>query len=70
MIVLAVDVGIQVCGYVLCNVKNLDVKLLEEGEIKPPRRDPLPKKLNQIYANLEEKIKEYTPECILVEKLY
>ena len=70
MIVLAVDVGIQVCGYVLCKIRNLDVELLKEGEIKPPRKDSLPKKLNQIYASLEEEIKEFVPSAVLVEKLY
>ena len=34
MIVLGVDVGIRVCGYVICRVCNLDIEILKEEEIK------------------------------------
>jgi len=70
MRVLGVDVGIRICGYVLCHVKNLKVDLIKEGQIKPDARNPLPQKFNHIFAELEKEINKHRPEAVVVEKLY
>lgn len=70
MRILAIDVGIQVCGYVMCEVNNLDVSLLKEDEIKPSRGNSLPQKLNHIFDELEKEIRQYNPGAVAVEKLY
>jgi crossover junction endodeoxyribonuclease RuvC len=70
MIVLGVDVGIRACGYVVCEVRNLDVKLLNEGQIQPDASRQLPEKLNHIYSRLEAEIVRFKPKAAVVEKLY
>ncbi len=70
MKVLAVDVGIQVCGYVICEVEKLRVDLIKEGQIKPQPKETLPQKLKDIFEKLEDQVKEYKPKAILAEKLY
>jgi crossover junction endodeoxyribonuclease RuvC len=70
MIVLGVDVGIRNCGYVLCNVKNLQVDLIKEGQVKPDSWLPLPQKLSHIFTGLEKEIIDHKPEALVVEKLY
>ena len=70
MKVLGIDVGIRTCGYVLCNVRNLQVDLIKEGQVKPDSRLPLPQKLNHIFTELEKEITNYKPEALVVEKLY
>ena len=70
MKVLGVDVGLRTCGYVIASVKNLEVSLVKEGQIKPDSRHALSQKLNQIFEELKKEIKEYRPEAIVVEKLY
>lgn len=70
MEILGVDVGIRTCGYVLCKVRNLDIELIEEGEIKPNPSNPLPQKLNDIFDKLEDQIKRHKPIAVVVEKLY
>ena len=70
MRVLGVDVGIRNCGYVLCEVENLRVTLIKEGQIKPDPRQPLPQKLNHIFEALESQVVKYEPKAIAVEKLY
>ncbi len=70
MIVLGVDVGIRTCGYVVCEVKNLDIKLLIEGQVQPNPQRHLPEKLNQIYSKLEDETKRFAFKAIIVEKLY
>ena len=70
MRVLGVDVGLRNCGYVLCEVKNLDVDLVKEGQIKPDPKEAFPQKLNHIFAGLEKEINQYDPKVLVVEKLY
>lgn len=70
MLVLGVDVGIQVCGFCICGVRNLEVNLFEDGEVKPPRVYPLAQKLNYIFEELEGRIDKYHPETLIIEKLY
>ena len=70
MKVLGVDVGIQVCGYCICEVENLDVKVIREGEIKPSKKQTLPQKLGTIYEELKREVGEFNPETIIVETLY
>ncbi|MBU1121245.1 MAG: crossover junction endodeoxyribonuclease RuvC [Candidatus Omnitrophica bacterium] len=70
MVVLSVDVGIQVCGYCVCDVNKLDVNLLEEGEITLSKKQLLPQKLGCIFDKLEDKTREYNINAIIVETLY
>lgn len=68
--VLSIDIGLRVCGYVLCEVKNLEIKLVKEGQIKPNPKASFPKKLNYIFEELEKEVISYSPKAIIVEKLY
>jgi len=70
MKVLGVDVGLRTCGYVITAVKNLEVNLIKEGQIKPDPGLGLPKKLSQIFQGLKKEIRECKPEAIVIEKLY
>ena len=70
MKVLGVDLGLRTCGYVLCNVENLNVTLIKEGEIIPIVHQPLPQKLSFIFEELAKEITAYKPVAIIVEKLY
>ncbi len=70
MVVLGIDVGLRTCGYVITAVKNLEVSLIKEGQIKPGSRQGLPQKLSYIFEELKKEVREYRPEAIVVEKLY
>ena len=70
MRVLAVDVGLKVCGYVVCEIDGVDPQLLFDGEIKPSFRYTLPKKLNYIFEALGRVISTYKVCVIVVEVLY
>jgi crossover junction endodeoxyribonuclease RuvC len=70
MKVLGVDVGLRICGYVLCDVRGLDVRLLKEGQIKPDPQRGFPQRLNHIFEELEKEIRVFSPQAIVVEKLY
>ncbi len=70
MVVLSVDVGLRACGYVICGVKGLKTELIREGQIKPNPKEALPQKLNYIFEFLAGQIDRYTPQALIVEKLY
>ncbi len=68
--VLGVDVGLQVTGYVVCNLEKLKIHIIEEGQIVSRKNKSLPAKLLFIYKKLNEVISRLHPEAIVVEKLY
>ncbi len=70
MIICAIDIGLQVNGYVICRTKNTEAELLKEGEIKTSKKQTFPEKLKFIYENLEKEIKEHKPQVLVLEKLY
>lgn len=70
MVVCAIDLGLKVCGYVICEIRNTDVKLIKEGEIKTSPKQNLAQKLNYIYEELRTEIKTYSPKTLIIEKLY
>jgi crossover junction endodeoxyribonuclease RuvC len=70
MIVCGVDVGLQISGYVICETKNTQVRLIKEGELKTSKNQTFPQKLNFIYKGLEKEIREYKPQVLAIEKLY
>jgi len=70
MKVLGVDIGLRTCGYVIATVRNLEVALLKEGEIKPDPKQKLPQKLGCIFEGIKKEILEHKPEAIIIEKLY
>jgi len=70
MKVLAVDVGLRIFGYVLCEVKNLEIEIIKESAIKPRAQQALGEKLEYIFNELEMTLAEYKPQAIIAEKLY
>lgn len=70
MVVLAIDVGLRVSGYTVCEVKKLDIGLIKEGEVKPRTSDSLPKRLFFIYSEFIKVIKTYKPQVMILERLY
>jgi len=70
MIILAVDVGIQVCGYAVCAINSAQVNLIKQGEIKPEPKNSMPQKLNFIIDGLTAAVNEHKPCVVVVETLY
>lgn len=70
MLVLAVDVGLRVCGYVVCQIQGLNIKLIKEGEVCTANCTTFSKKLNYIFERLQKEINTYKPGAVIVETLY
>lgn len=70
MVVLGIDVGLRVSGYVVCKVNNSDIILIKEGQIKTNHIKNLPKRLSFIYKEFIKVVDYYKPEAVILEKLY
>lgn len=68
-IILGLDPGVADTGFGLVS-KNGSVKFILAGSIKTAKGLPLPVRLNQIYKQVQQLIKQYQPEIIGIEKLY
>lgn len=70
MLVLAVDVGIRACGYVVCEIDGSNIFLVDEGQIKPNPKWAISFKLGVIFDILEKEFQKHAINKVLVETLY
>ena len=71
MIILGVDPGLNITGYSVIEASSpKNVKLKEAGVIKTKDTDGISARLEKIYQNLLEIIKEFKPKVLVLEKLY
>jgi crossover junction endodeoxyribonuclease RuvC len=73
MRILGVDPGLKATGYgliELCSPDRYQMRLLEAGTIEPKTKEELQNKLQKIYTCLNEIILQYSPDVMVLEKLY
>ena len=71
MIILGVDPGLVITGYGVIELNKLrPIKLKEAGVIRTDHKKGISERLEKIYSNLSDIIKEYKPAVLVVEKLY
>jgi len=69
-ITLGIDPGSRVTGYGLVERNGPRLSMVAAGQIKPRARTSLPERLNEIYAELQKVIKEYSPDEVAVEDIF
>ncbi|MFP4473368.1 MAG: crossover junction endodeoxyribonuclease RuvC [Candidatus Omnitrophota bacterium] len=70
---MGIDPGLRTTGYgVIEAEKGLPntVHICEAGVIQPDTRASLPERIDKIHRNVSEIIAEYTPQIMVLEKLY
>ena len=70
MRILGVDPGLQCTGYGLIDTAAGALKLLEGGVIRTAGQAPLETRLLTLHEGVAGVIKEYDPDCLVVEELY
>ncbi len=73
MRILGIDPGLKATGYGLIDFEknfNKSIQLLEAGTIEPKQRDFIQERIKKIYENLDEIVLQYTPDVMVLEKLY
>jgi len=71
--ILGVDPGLKTTGYGVIEISygpDERVTLLEAGTIHPKQQDVLENRINTVYQNLGDIIRQYTPHVLVLEKLY
>lgn len=78
-IILGIDPGSIVCGYgIIKRVhpeqlginSNTDTVYVASGRIMLPSKQPLDVRLKELYANLADIIREYSPHEVAIEKVF
>ena len=69
MLILGIDPGLNITGYGIIEDKN-DLKFVDAGYIKTASNQSIEKRLLKIYNSLNELIKKYKLQAIVLEKLY
>jgi crossover junction endodeoxyribonuclease RuvC len=69
-IIIGVDPGLRATGFAVLELGNDGFRLAEAGDIKPPLRQPLPARLNKLFAALEATLQKWRPQAMALEKVY
>lgn len=71
MLVLGIDPGTAVTGYGVVRAEHIGAATLVEcGVIRTRARDPLPARLEEIYAGVRELIQTHRPDALAVEDIF
>lgn len=70
MLVLGIDPGTATTGYGLIREVDSGLQLVDCGVISTPAGDPLPARLQAIYAGLTEVVRRHQPSVAAVEELF
>lgn len=68
--ILGIDPGSIRCGFGLIGLNKKNSFYITSGTINPPSSKPLHFRLNHIYQSLIEIMHKYTPDDIVVEKIF
>jgi len=70
MLIVGIDPGLNTTGYGVIEQQNNQIKLIDAGYIKTSSDNTIEKRLSQIFSNLNDLIKKYSPDAVVLEKLY
>ncbi|MDU3153143.1 MAG: crossover junction endodeoxyribonuclease RuvC, partial [Anaerococcus hydrogenalis] len=70
MIILGIDPGIAIMGYGVLEVNGNRYNVLENGVITTSSKTKTPKRLEILYENLSDIIKQYNPDEFAIEELF
>lgn len=70
MIILGIDPGIAIVGYGIIEKNGSKIKMLEYGSIQTDANTSTPQRLEIIFNELNQIIKEFKPDEIAYEKLF
>jgi crossover junction endodeoxyribonuclease RuvC len=69
-VILGIDPGIAITGFGVVADHHGDPRLVEYGVIRTPAEDPLPRRLQALYAELNELLARRRPHAIAIEELF
>lgn len=70
MVIIGVDPGLATIGYGIIEKTGSKIKLLEYGSIQTQASTSIPERLEIIYNELDQIIKEFKPDEVAYERLF
>lgn len=70
MRVLGIDPGTGITGFGVIDVNNGKYKLVDAGVVRTPAKTPQNERLETIFDNISEIIKQHGPQIMSIEKLF
>ncbi|MCD6310256.1 MAG: crossover junction endodeoxyribonuclease RuvC [Candidatus Eremiobacteraeota bacterium] len=70
MVIMGIDPGIASCGYGIIAIKPDKSELLECGCIRTNSKQDRGERLRIIYEKIDRLIKDFSPDCISMEKVF
>lgn len=70
MRVLGIDPGSRITGYGIVEDGDSGLKHVENGNIQPAPKMPLPKRLNDIFREISRLIREFEPDEVAIENVF
>jgi len=70
MRIIGIDPGTGITGFGIIDAEGTNYKLIDAGVIRTPANTPMSERLNTIYQNITEIIKQHQPAAMSVEKLF
>lgn len=68
--ILGVDPGLNATGFGVVETHGAQVKILEAGDIRPPAKEPLARRLEAIHRGLDVLLQRWKPRALVLEKVY
>ena len=68
--ILGVDPGLRTTGYGVIDVRDGGFALVEGGVLQPDPKEPLERRLVQLYDAMVEVVRATRPDCMVVEELW
>jgi crossover junction endodeoxyribonuclease RuvC len=71
VVVLGVDPGLTRCGYAVLRMNSgQDITALAIGVLRTPAKSPLPQRLAEIHAEMEDLLAQYKPSAVAIEQVF
>ncbi len=70
MKIIGIDPGTGILGFGVIEVKSGKTKMIDAGVIRTPAHTPLDERLEDIFDNLTQIIKDTKPQIMSIEKLF
>ncbi len=70
MVILGIDPGLNITGYGAIAVSGRRIELIEAGDIRPPRTQPLQERLGYLHQALTGLLAKQRPEVVVVEMIF
>ncbi len=68
--ILGIDPGLNITGYGVLAIRDVQISLVEAGVVRSVRSQDLGQRLESIYDGLDEVIESLNPTCVGLEELY